>query len=102
MIRNATRSLSYGNDNGEGWNPDLLQGLGRRTADCFFPRLAAERGRLGRADALLWAAWLSRDRSRSARPPPVQPDLGRQPAGHVTGRYRGAIWNARPQQYHHG
>ena len=51
---------------------DLLQGLGQGTADRVFARLAAERGRLGRPDAVLRAAWLSRHRARPARPWPLR------------------------------
>src|SRR6267143_6784656 len=41
------------------WHTDLLQGLGNWPANRFFTRLAADRGRLGRADAVLRAARLS-------------------------------------------
>ena len=38
----------------------------------FFPWLAAERGRVGRSDVLPRRAWLSRGRTRPARPRPVE------------------------------
>src|ERR1700690_1698081 len=47
------------NDYNERWNGNLLQGLGQRTANCVLARLAPQRGRLGRANAVLWPAWLS-------------------------------------------
>src|ERR687890_208253 len=47
--------------------PDLLQGLGRRTARRLQPWLAAERRRLGGADGLPGAEWLPNDRPRPPR-----------------------------------
>src|SRR5687767_11594040 len=54
---------------------NLLQGLGTpgRAADRLPSRLAAQRRRLGHADALLLEAGLSRDRSRPPRPWPFKP-----------------------------
>ena len=80
----------------------LLQGLGNGSADRFLARLAAERGRLGRADAVLRAAWLSRDRARPARSWALEPDVGRQRYGHLRGRSGGAIRSARSEERDHG
>src|SRR5258706_10638013 len=88
---NATKERTYGDYYHEGRNTDLLQGLGHGTTDRFLSRLAADRGRLGRPDAVLRAAWLSRDRARPAGSWPLQPDVGGQRDGHLLGRSRGAI-----------
>src|SRR5580700_10478842 len=84
----------HGNYHNEGRNTDLLQGLGDRAADRVFSRLAADRGRLGRANAVLRTAWLSRNRARPARPWPLEPDLGWQRYGYLRRRSRGAIQSA--------
>ena len=60
------------------------------------------RGRLGRADAVLRAAGLSRDRARPARTWALEPDVGRQRYGHVRGRSGGAIRSARSEGRDHG
>ena len=52
-IPKQQRSVGHGNDHDERRNTDLLQGLGHGTADRFLSRLAADSGRLGRADAVL-------------------------------------------------
>src|SRR5208337_3572012 len=49
------------------WHDDLLQGLGLRSAHRLLAWLATQRRRLGRADAVLRAARLSRHRARPAR-----------------------------------
>jgi len=44
----------------------------------FSHGLAADRGRLGRANALLWPAWISRHCARPAGAWALHPDVGRQ------------------------
>src|SRR5690349_5685071 len=69
-------------------NRDLLQGLGRWPARRLPPRLAAERGRLGRADDVLPAARLPRHRARPSRARPLQSDAGRPRDGYLRRRRR--------------
>ena len=101
-LRDAEEEGSHGEHHDERRNTHLLQGLGRGTADCFLSRLAVDRGRLGRANAVLRAARLSCDCARPAGSWPLQPDVGRQRDGHLFGRSRSAIRKARPQKRHHG
>src|SRR5262249_47640125 len=58
--------------------PDLLQGLGHRFAGRPQPRLAAQLGQLGGADALPGRARFPLRRPRPPRSRPVQPDVARQ------------------------
>ena len=60
--------------------------LGRRAADCLQPWMAADRGRVGRPDALSGVTRLSLHRSRSAWPRTIEPAVERQRDGHVCGR----------------
>jgi pimeloyl-ACP methyl ester carboxylesterase len=53
-------------DYNQGWTVDLFQGLGCREARRILAWLAAERGRMGRADAVSGAARISSDRARPA------------------------------------
>src|SRR6202158_902288 len=61
------RRKSYEHDYSERWHDDLLQGLGIRSAHSFLTWLATNCGRLGRTDAVLRAARLSRHCARPAR-----------------------------------
>src|SRR5262245_23659726 len=62
------RRLSHAHDHDAGRHADLLQGLGQWTARRLQPRLAAERGCLGRPDVLSGLAWLPLYRPRPPRP----------------------------------
>ena len=70
---------------------------GERPTDRLQSRLAAHRRRLGRADGLLRLARLPLHRSRSARPRPLEPAVGRQRDGHLRRRPGGADQPARSQ-----
>ena len=79
---------------------DLLQGLGQRPSRRPEPRLAAERGQLGGADAVPRRRRLPLRRARPARPRALDPDLGRQRDGHLRRRPRGRDRRARPARRH--
>src|SRR4026209_2912178 len=51
--QSPTRRQTSGHDHHQRRSRDLLQGLGKRTTDRLFARLAIERRRLGRADDVL-------------------------------------------------
>ncbi len=76
---------------------DLLQGLGlRRYAGAAQPRLAAQRGRLGRGGAVPRRARAPGGRPRPPRPRPVDPELARQRDGHLCRRPRHPDRDPRP------
>src|SRR5580658_10995936 len=67
----SKRRELHADDYDQRQNYNFLQGLGQGTANCFQPRMAAECGRLGRADDVFRRARVSRDRARPARARPL-------------------------------
>src|SRR5438270_993049 len=90
------KETKHGYDYSERRQPNLLQGLGNRSASLFPSRLAAICGRLGCTDDVFPGARLPGNSSRSPRTWSLDPNGEWKRNGHVRGRRHGISREARP------